>query len=108
MAQDPSLGELTEFLFPPLPPAKPTTTSWPSLRSPPSTSVALPSLRPSLSLTDRSSPSAPRIHTRPETPPCPLRLPLRSCRLRRTRGSRLLAADCDPSPPRLECSDLNS
>src|SRR5439155_24756375 len=73
MAQDPSLGAppLPDFFFPPLPTARPTTTSSPSLRSPPSTSVALPSVRPRVSATDRSSPSGPRAHTRPGTPPRP-------------------------------------
>src|SRR5204862_166901 len=56
------------FFFPPLP-AMPTTTSWPSLRSPSRTSVALPSVRPSVSATGRSWPPGPRAHTRPATPP---------------------------------------
>src|SRR5437867_13336994 len=74
MAQRPMLGALPPLraFFPlPLPPW-PTMTSCPTLRSPPRTSVALPSVRPSLSATGWGSPSGPRIHTRPPTPLRPL------------------------------------
>src|SRR5919201_5892774 len=52
-----------------LAPAIPVITSWPSVSSPRSTSVALPSLMPSVSGRAFGLPSASRIHTRPGVPP---------------------------------------
>src|SRR5882724_623419 len=53
------------------PPPTPVMISWPSVRSPRRTSVAVPSLRPRVRGTALGLPSASRIHTRPGLPPPP-------------------------------------
>ena len=56
-------------------PASPTTTASPSLRSPRITSVAVPSVMPSVTAIGCGSPSASSRQTRPPTPALPSALP---------------------------------